>query len=315
MKTASDAPPWVELDLGVDLACWFTRIGLGPAETVGSLAIHPLLLEGEAGASYLLLEEALATRALEIVETTRGNVQVVIARNVGDRPVFLLEGDSIAGAKQNRLLAVDVLVAAHAEVPVYVGCVEQGRWDAGARPFAAAKMAVEPQIRRAGRIGMAADGRPNQARIWGEVAHTLRRSGMSSATGDYHALSERYADRAAAVASSLSRGESQVGILATDHGALVGFDLLGHPRNWSAVAHRLASSYALGSLHPDDPANGHPRKASAGDWLAAIARARVVSAPTEGLGTRFAFEDAALVGGGLWHAGGPAHVAAFGWGA
>jgi hypothetical protein len=59
-----------------------TRAGAGRRP----LAIHPLVLVGNPGAPYLLLHEALASKALEVTETERGTVNVLVARNAGDHP-------------------------------------------------------------------------------------------------------------------------------------------------------------------------------------------------------------------------------------
>ena len=44
-----------------------------------------------------------------------------------DRPLLLLDGEELIGAKQDRILNTTVLVAAHTEVTIPVSCVEQGR--------------------------------------------------------------------------------------------------------------------------------------------------------------------------------------------
>src|SRR5689334_4733931 len=108
----------------MELTRWFDRVHLDPPQAAGSLAIHPLRLEGEPGTPYVLLHEALESKALEVVETRRGNVNEVVARNVGRSPILILEGESVRGAKQNRMITVDILLAAGAQVSVHVGCVE-----------------------------------------------------------------------------------------------------------------------------------------------------------------------------------------------
>jgi hypothetical protein len=307
MKDAPQHPA-----LADEFARWIDCVRVDAPQVLDTLEIHPLLFAGEFGAPYLLLHEALAAKALEVVETHRGNVNSVTARNVGDRAVLILEGESIAGAKQNRVITVDVLIAAGAELNVFVGCVEQGRWDRGAQPFGGVEMAVEPQLRRAARIGSSAAGAPNQRRLWGAVAAKLESSGTDSPSRDYYVHMRRFKERVAEVAKTLTRSADQVGILATEGGRLVGFDVLGHPGNWGKVADRLSHSYVLGSMHGEAELDGVQATHSGAEWLAKIARAKIMPAPTEGLGTRFALEDGSIIGGGLWHEGRPAHVSAFG---
>ena len=307
MKNSSP-PSLHELDLVEGLR----PIRPEPPQVVGRLEIHPLVLQGEPGAPYLLLHEALASGALEVSETERGTVNELIARNRGDRPVLILEGESVQGAKQNRLVTVDLLLAAGGQVSFPVGCVEQGRWDKSKAGFVASEMAAEPELRRAARVGRSPKGIPDQVKLWRAVASKLGGSDTSSATSDYLAKMKRFRGRVAEIAQVLKRTRDQVGLLATERGRLVGLDLLGHPSNWAAVSERLSHSYVLGSLHADEESDGAQPARTAADWLEAIARANPLPAVTEGLGTRFSLDDATLVGGGLWHEGRVAHLAAFG---
>ena len=122
---------------------------------------------------------------------------------------------------------------------------------------------------------------------------------------------EKCGGRAEEDARVLEPVEQQVGILALDGGRLVAFDLLGHPRNWSALAHRLAASYMLGGLDDEPEFASRPRH-SREEWLRTIAAAPVSTRPSAGLGRQVVLSDPQLVGGGLWHEGRPAHLAVFG---
>jgi hypothetical protein len=288
-------------------------VRLGEPQTVGTLQIHPLRLDGDAGIAELLLHEALETKALEVIEKQHGDVNELIARNVGKTAVLILEGESVRGQKQNRVITVDILVAPGAEVVVSVGCVESGRWSAGSmKPFAAADMAAEPSIRRSARFGSDPSGKPLQRALWAKVGARLESSDTSSPSQDYLEKMSKFRERVREATQAISCGPDQVGILATEGGKLVGCDLLGHPRTWSRAAERLSQAYVLGSLHADEEFAGAVPVRSAAEWLEAIGRAGVTQAVTQGLGTRFTLEEDSLVGGGLWHEQRPAHVAAFG---
>ena len=64
-----------------------------------------------------------------------GSVPELNVSNKGNRPILIPEGEILVGAKQNRVVNVTVLVAAHSEFTVPVSCVEQGRWRYQSREF------------------------------------------------------------------------------------------------------------------------------------------------------------------------------------
>ncbi len=57
-----------------------------------------------------------------------GVVAELVTHNHGDQPVLLIEGETLLGAKQDRVLNVSVLLAAKKATTVPVSCVEAGRW-------------------------------------------------------------------------------------------------------------------------------------------------------------------------------------------
>ncbi len=77
--------------------------------------------------------ESPRARVTEVSEA--GSVPFLQVANDADRPLLLLDGEELIGAKQNRILNTTVLVAAHTEVTIPVSCVEQGRWGYRGRQF------------------------------------------------------------------------------------------------------------------------------------------------------------------------------------
>ena len=105
--------------------------------------------------------------------------------NGTDRPLLLLDGEELIGAKQNRILNTTVLVAAHTEVTIPVSCVEQGRWGYRGRQLRpgdaslyaslrARKVAWVSQSIRAGQ-GHTAD----QGEVWAHLAGRASRTLVS----------------------------------------------------------------------------------------------------------------------------------------
>src|SRR5262245_35663032 len=87
----------------------------------GGLRIYGLRSGGEQGPVYSTMDEALAAQTLEITEVSEGgsvpNLKVV---NQSELPVFLMAGEQVVGAKQNRALNASVMVPANTTLLINV---------------------------------------------------------------------------------------------------------------------------------------------------------------------------------------------------
>ncbi|MCK5767239.1 MAG: hypothetical protein KAH35_02545, partial [Candidatus Atribacteria bacterium] len=104
-------------------------ISFGELQGFKNLQIIPLFTTGEEGPVYLTLKEALEKRVLVVKEVSaEASVPELKVINNADVPVFLLDGEELAGAKQNRVLNTSILVKEKSELIIPVSCTEQGRW-------------------------------------------------------------------------------------------------------------------------------------------------------------------------------------------
>jgi hypothetical protein len=289
---------------------------LGEARREGRLEIVPLLFEGEgAPPEVLLTRQAVEAGLLEIVERGEGAVQELLARNRGELPVAILEGDTLVGCKQNRVVAHSVIVAPGACLGVPVGCMERGRWGHETPRFSSGALKMAPGVRRRTVLDVKAstersgERRLDQGRLWGDVAAELAGSGTVSSTSDYYEIVERQGREARETASRLLPVEAQVGVMVLDAGALVGFEVAGHRGLWSALSEATLGSYLMGR-HRGSQARVEER-ASASEWLSRVQAARVRTAPGLGLGRDVEIDGMALVGVGLALERLPVHVAVF----
>jgi hypothetical protein len=299
------------------LGFWLGRAEVGAEQSLGELRISPIIQRHVPGEPFALLHEALAAGAFKVTEQGSGTVNEVIAHNIGDRPVLVLEGESIVGARQNRVVVMDVLVPPGKSAPVPVGCVERGRWHWTSREFDAASLPVEPELRQRTRSDVAFHGVMSQARLWQDVDAKLASQRVASPTSDYQELVVRRMRDAEASARAITTVPGQVGLIALHDGALVGFDVVGHPDNWASLASRLVPAYALSDRVGGGPRGDRSRAPhgiaprSAEQWLREIAAAEVQLRPSPGMGEQLVLVGEHVTGGGLWFGDRPAHVAVF----
>src|SRR5437879_6512787 len=100
------------------------RIG-GPVSH-GALTVVPFLVPARAEPDWLTLTEAGDKVTIEEINEG-GSVPTLRLHNRAGKPVLLLDGEELVGAKQNRVLNTTVLVAAQ---PGQVGTLVylRGRW-------------------------------------------------------------------------------------------------------------------------------------------------------------------------------------------
>jgi hypothetical protein len=105
-------------------------LAIGQPSQFQNLSIFPLHGGHSGRRNYLTLSEAFADGLAEISEVSEdGSVPVLKFENSADRPVLILDGEELVGAKQDRIANVTILAPAETTIRVPVSCVEVGRWD------------------------------------------------------------------------------------------------------------------------------------------------------------------------------------------
>ena len=107
---------------------YLNHLKLDDKQSYKNMAVFPLLCEKETACDYLLLDEALEADLIVITEVDEsGTVPERKVENRSEKNLLILDGEELVGAKQNRIVNVTILIAAHATLTIPVTCVEQGR--------------------------------------------------------------------------------------------------------------------------------------------------------------------------------------------
>lgn len=177
------------------------------SQTLGCMQVFGLRWNCSNGIRYQTLDEALATETLEITETSEGgSVPLLKLLNRGDEPVFLMAGEQLVGAKQNRILNASIL-AAHGELNIPVSCVEAGRWGYRSRTFGSPGTMSHGKLRTllSRHVHESATGGAGpvskQGEIWDEVGRKLQCLGSFSPSA---ALQQTYEDFQARLDAAVS---------------------------------------------------------------------------------------------------------------
>ncbi|HOI55578.1 MAG TPA: TIGR02452 family protein, partial [Phycisphaerae bacterium] len=165
---------------------------LTPEPAIGhrNLTLVPLRGEGhqQRFQNYLLASEAMGAGLLIVTEVGEaGTVPELLAVNEADRPVLLLDGEELQGAKQNRILNTSVLLPAKSKTCIPVSCVEEGRWSHVSPTFKAGNYAPSSLRQRKSRDvqhSLRARGRAesDQGAVWDSVAEQIAACAAPSPT-------------------------------------------------------------------------------------------------------------------------------------
>ncbi len=302
-----------------DPASWLQKLSLGEAQELEPYTIYPLCVE-DAGApdpGLLLTHQAIEAQLLEILEKGDGEVQELEALNRGTKPVVVLEGDTLVGCKQNRVVARSVILGKGQKTPVPVGCMEQGRWAWKSGRFGSGSMRLTPSVRSASirevrdsKRARMKKARLDQGRLWQDVACSLEVQGVSSGTSDFHAVIEERGEESRRRSRTLKRQPGQVGVLVMAGETFVGLEMAGHPDTWAELADRTLPAFLMdrGAV-PGKVAGGGRKEAS--DWLGRIRTSRIALTPALGQGQEIEVEGDRFAGAGLWHDEQVVHLAVF----
>ena len=291
---------------------------LGAPQAHANLALFPLIAESDRDAGYLLLDDALERKLARITEVSaEGRVPELAFENASAEPILLVDGDELAGAKQNRILNLSILVGAGASLTIPVSCVEQGRWRYRRSDFASAgrtlfakgrahKMAEVTASMRATQ-SRAAD----QSRIWADVAEKVAFSGVNSATLAMGDVYESRAEELDDYLRSFSPAPRQVGALVLIDGRAAGIELFDSSAAFERYLPKLVRSYALDALETLGSEPIAPSEAAARGFLERLCNAAAESAPALGEGEDVRLTGSGIAGGALVAGGRVVHLAGF----
>src|SRR5262245_38539757 len=118
----------------------------------------------------LTLQEAMERKMVVVHET--GDVNNLAVENLSDEEVYVQSGDIVKGGRQDRVLALDLIVPPKSgQIQIASFCVEQGRWSGRgqeeAGQFASSRTALISKD-----LKIAAKHSASQGEVWDKVAQS-----------------------------------------------------------------------------------------------------------------------------------------------
>ncbi len=167
---------------------FLASVSMGEPLCFEQLALYPLSRKEAAPFRCITLDEAMAKGSFQVKEVDGGTVPLLLEVNGTSERVFLLDGEELVGAKQNRILNLSLLVERSSELKVPVSCVEQGRWNFTDNRTMRASHLSHPRLRhdKAEQVHESLRTRgsfeSDQGQVWESVREVLYQSDVASPT-------------------------------------------------------------------------------------------------------------------------------------
>ena len=90
-----------------------STISILDAQSALNLSVFPVKTPNSAGLAYLTLADAVEAGLAAVRETSSsGSVPEILLENRADKPILILDGEELIGAKQNRTVNITILAPA-----------------------------------------------------------------------------------------------------------------------------------------------------------------------------------------------------------
>jgi hypothetical protein len=283
----------------------FAEVEILEPVSVHGFQVFGLRSPGNGGLSYFTLDEALEKDLVDVTEISEGgSVPALKVSNKAENLLFLMAGEQLRGAKQNRVLNVSIMIGPKTELPIPVSCVEAGRWRYQSRKFSSAGTSSHSYLRAMMAKDVTAsyrfEGAPRsqQGAVWSEIARKLGKMGSRSQSAALNQVYEDYESRMKKVTEELMIPPGSSGAVFAFGGRIVGVDLFDQSTTFEKLWPKLVRSYAIDALEQPVQPSTLTREAVAA-WLNVAFTARSEKFSSPGLGDDVRFESESVVGSSL----------------
>ena len=294
------------------------RLAFGSPTTFENLTLIHVIAPDERDPDYLTLDEGLAGGHVRITEVDEHeSVPELKIVNSGHAAVFLLDGEELLGARQNRVVNLSMLIPGHQTTVIPVSCVESGRWHHVSRQFVSVPRTQfaegrAAKMRQVTRSMQAAGTRvSDQTAVWSLIAEKSARLGAVSDTSAMSAMYERADRPIEEFVQAFPPIDRQVGALFAINGRPAGFECFDTPGTWCKLSSKLLRSYALDALDRRPHKEDNAIAVDGTSYIANIVESEGTAFPATGEGEDVRLGGDKMAGAALVARGRVIHLSAF----
>ena len=293
-------------------------LSLGQSTTFLNLSLFPLQGNKMYQRDYITLREAVRAKTASVREVSEGgSVPELLLENSGSKPVLILDGEELIGAKQNRTANVTILAPAGKTVHIPVTCVEAGRWGYRSREF---KPSAQMHFHEGRKRKMASVHESlktsgthvaDQSAVWNDISLKCMNMNVEAPTSAMADVFEQHQTRVEDYVGAFSAETGQTGAVFAIGDKIEGLELFDCDETLDDMLPKLIRSYAIDAIETVEAHRRNPSGVSADAFIQHLARAEVETYPAVGLGTEVRMSAPGVIAGGLITEKRVVHLAAF----
>jgi len=295
-------------------------IRLGDIVQFKNLSIVPLFYNNTSSLNYISLKQGLEKNLVEITEVSEGgSVPTLNVINNAKQPLFILDGEELVGAKQNRIVNTSMLLAAFSNFQVPVSCTEQGRWRYNSRNFSDSGVVMSSKARysKSKRVYaslMSKKGyNAEQSKVWSDIEDMHQKYATFSGT---RAMKDAFVQKENDIKDYLAAFPLQLyqsGMIVFQNGKLVGGEFISNPDVYADLHVKLIKSFAIEAMHEkvEIQTNEFDLQKEASQNLHLLKEATATEHQPIGLGKDIRLETAFNKASALEHEGEVVHISFF----
>ncbi|MFH1081679.1 MAG: DUF6569 family protein [Pseudomonadota bacterium] len=296
----------------------FEKIKFGEIQIHKHVAVIPMISTNGSGPDYLTMKEAMENHILTVSEVTEGGqVPQLRVINQGDKPVLLLDGEELSGAKQNRVLNTTILLRERSETIIPVSCTEQGRWSYRSSHFeesgyimsAHARGVKNESVSRSVKNKRGYDS--DQGAVWEQIHAQSVAAKVHSPTVAMRDIHEAKKEDLDAYLEHFTLVPEQKGLLVMINGEVAGLDVLSNLSAFRILSPKLINSYVMDAILYAPVKGKEPSRERAALFLQNILQCEEHKYDSVGYGSDYRYEGKKIVGSALVHDQTVIHMAFF----
>ncbi len=220
---------------------------LGKQQEYNNIVVVPVLKDSSSKLDILDLKTGFEMGLVEVNECKNSVVGTIMVKNDATSPLILVDGEEIAGAKQNRIVGQTMLIPPKVNMPIPVNCSEQGRWDYKSEFKPSNYMANSETRLNKTLANMGHSEVDAQSAVWDSIDNLQERRNNFSST---HALRDNYESNEKSNTEYLEHfqiQDNQVGIIAV-LGSKIGVDIFSNPALYRKYNDMILKSYIIDDI-------------------------------------------------------------------